>query len=174
MQTFLPVAGQLCDNEAPGPGGRSAALPSTGVLSASGASMEYIQLGEHGELPGIANFAPFKAVLAIEDSVSRERQQQISRWLVGMGGAYVMICGEDCESWQDSIRRANLDQVPLEEMQPQQFVMITTHLHERLRSVFQHAKKYARHTHVKIENVLTVHVADRNREVEYHNLFNKR
>lgn len=136
--------------------------------------MEYVQLGEHGDLPEIAAYAPFKAVLAIEDSVSRERRQQVSRWLVEMGGAYVMICGSDCESWQDSIREANLEKVPLEEMQPQQFVMITTHLHERLRGVFRHARKYARHTHLKIENILTIHVANRNREVEYRNLFNKR
>ncbi|HKJ53888.1 MAG TPA: hypothetical protein VKB27_20520 [Gammaproteobacteria bacterium] len=136
--------------------------------------MEYIQLGEHGELPGIDGLAPFKAVLAIEDIVSRERRRQVSRWLVEMGGIYVMICGSDCDAWQDSIREANLEQVPLEEMQPQQFVMITTHLHERLRSVFRHARKFARHTHVEAENILTVHVANRNREVEYHNLFDKR
>ena len=57
---------------------------------------------------------------------------------------------------------------------PEQFVMITTHPHERLRGVFRQARKYARHTHVEIENILTIHVARRNREVEYHNLFNKR
>ena len=136
--------------------------------------MEYIRLGEHGELPAISGLAPFKAVLAVEDIVSAERRRQVSRWLVEMGGVYVMICGSDCNSWQDSIREANLQQVPLEEMQPQQFVMITTHLHERLRSVFRHARKFARHTHVEAENILTVHVANRNREVEYHNLFNKR
>ncbi|HKJ53015.1 MAG TPA: hypothetical protein VKB27_16090 [Gammaproteobacteria bacterium] len=136
--------------------------------------MEYIQLGEQGELPGIDGLAPFKAVLAIEDIVSRERRHQVSRWLVEMGGIYVMICGSDCDAWQDSIRKANLEQVPLKEMQPQQFVMITTHLHERLRSVFHHARKFARHTHVEADNILTVHVANRNREVEYHNLFNKR
>lgn len=136
--------------------------------------MKYIQLGEHGHLPGISDFAPFRAVLAVEDSVSRERRQQVSRWLVAMGGVYVMICGSDCESWQDSIREANLERVPLDDMQPQQFVMITTHLHEKLRSVFRHAKKYARHTHVKTENIVTVHIAHRNRELEHHNLFNKR
>ena len=136
--------------------------------------MEYIQLGEQGELPAITEFAPFKAVLAVEDSVSCERQREISHWLVAMGCVYVMICGSDRDSWQDSIREANLEQVSLEDMQPQQFVMITTHPHERLRSVFRHARKFARHTHVEAENIVTVHIANRNREVEYHNLFNKR
>ena len=136
--------------------------------------MQYIQLGEQGELPEITDLGPFKVVLAVEDSVSRERQRQISRWLVEKGCVYVMICGSDRDSWQDSIRAANLEKVNLEDMQPQQFVMITQHPHERLRSVFRHARKYAHHTHVDAANIVTVHIANRNREVEYHNLFNKR
>ena len=135
--------------------------------------MEYIRLDEHGELPEITGLAPFKAVLAVEEIASRERQRQISRWLIAMGCVYVMICGSDKENWQDSIREANLEQISLDDMRPQQFVMITTHPHERLRSVFRHARKFARHTHVDAENLVTVHIANRNREVEYHNLFNK-
>lgn len=133
--------------------------------------MEYIQLREHGELPEITSRAPFKAVLAVEDAVSPARQREISDWLVEMGGLYMMVCGNDCASWQDSIRRANLERVPLDDMQPQQFVMITMHLHEKLRNVFRYANKHARHSHVKIDNLLTIHIANRNREVEYHNLF---
>ena len=136
--------------------------------------MEYIQIGENGGLPQISNLAPFKAVLAIEDTVSRERRQQVSDWLVGMGCMYVMICGSDCESWQQSIRDANLERIPLERIRPEQFVMITVHLHERLRSVFRHAKKYARHTEVELRSIVTVHVSRQNREVDYHNQFNKR
>ena len=136
--------------------------------------MEYVQLNEEGVLPAIRNLGPFKVVLAVEDPVSPERQHQVSEWLVAMGGMYVMICGSDCESWQDSIRRANLERVPLERMQPEEFVMITTHPHERLRGIYKFASKHARHTHVSMDTVLTVHVARQNREVEYQNLFNKR
>ena len=49
-------------------------------------SMEYIQLTEHSDLPAIGHFAPFKVVLAIEDTVSRARQLEVSKWLVEMGG----------------------------------------------------------------------------------------
>jgi len=136
--------------------------------------MEYIQLREYGELPEIDNRAPFKAVLAVEDTVSDERRREIADWLVAMGGLYMMICGRDCAGWQDSIRRANLARVAIDDMQPQQFVMITMHVHEKLRAVFRYAKSHARHTHVKIDNLLTIHVANRNREVEYRNLFAKR
>ena len=137
------------------------------------ASMEYFQLTEHSDLPGIGQFAPFKVVLAIGDTVSRSRQNEISNWLVEMGGKYVMICGSDCKSWEQSIRQANLGQVDIENMGPREFVMITTHEHERLRNVFWHAKKHARHTHIKLNNMLAIHIGNRNRSVEYLSMFEK-
>ena len=136
--------------------------------------MKYIQLNEHGELPRIGDLAPFKVVLAVEDPVSPQRQRSVSEWLVDMGGVYVMICGSDCDSWQESIRRANLERFPLESMQPEEFVMLTIHPHERLRAIFRYAKKFARHTHVETDNLVTVHLSCHNREVEYQNLFAKR
>ena len=136
-------------------------------------SMEYFQLTEQNDLPGIGHLAPFKVVLAIEDTVDRSRQNEVSNWLVEMGGKYVMICGSHCKSWEESIRQANLDQVDIENMGPQEFVMITTHEHERLRNVFWHAKKHARHTHVKFNNILTIHIGSQNRSVEYLAMFEK-
>ena len=93
--------------------------------------------------------------------------------MVEMGGKYVMICGSNCASWEETIRQANLDQVDIEQMKPEEFVMITTHRHERLRSVFWHAKKQAYHSHVKFNNILTIHVGNQNRSVEYLAMFRK-
>ena len=135
--------------------------------------MHYFQLIEGEKLPVVEHFAPFKAVLAIEDAVSPARQQEVSAWLVEMGCKYVMICGSDGQGWQESIRRANLERVSIDDMQPHDFVMITTHPHEKLRSVFWHARKVARHTHVKIENILTFHFSKQNRSVEYLAIFDK-
>jgi len=135
--------------------------------------MEYFKLTENIDLPGIEHFAPFKVVLAVEDTVSRSFQNEISNWLVEMGGRYVMICGSHCQSWKQSIRQANLDQGDIENMTPQEFVMITTHEHERLRNVFWHAKKLARHTHVKFNSILTIHIGSQNRSVEYLAMFDK-
>ncbi|MDH3635656.1 MAG: hypothetical protein OES20_13235 [Gammaproteobacteria bacterium] len=137
------------------------------------ASMEYFQLTENSDLPNIEQFAPFKVVLAIENPTSRDRQLEISNWLVRAGGKYVMICGEDCESWEQIIRQVNLDQVDLDHMQPGEFVMITVHKHERLRNVFWHAKKHAHHTHVKFDHILTIHIGNQNRSVEYQSMFGK-
>jgi hypothetical protein len=136
-------------------------------------TMEYFQLIEGGTLPSVEHFAPFKAVLAIEDPISPARQQEVSDWLVEMGCKYVMVCGNDGDSWQETIRRANLEQVSLDDMQPADFVMITPHPHEKLRNVFWHASKVARHSHVKMENILTFHFAEKNRSVEYHAIFDK-
>jgi len=48
-------------------------------------TMQYFQLTEQGELPGIGPFAPFKVVLAVEDDVSRARQLEVANWLVENG-----------------------------------------------------------------------------------------
>jgi hypothetical protein len=135
--------------------------------------MEYFQLTEHNDLPGIEQFAPFKVVLAVEDALSCSRQNEISNWIVEMGGKYVMICGSHSKSWAQSIRQANLDQVDIESMGPEEFVMITLHEHERLRNVFWHASKHARHTHVEFKNILTIHIGSENRSVEYITMFEK-
>ena len=135
--------------------------------------MEYFQFTENNDLPAIRHFAPSKIVLAIEDTVSRTRQYEVSKWLVEMGGKYVMICGVNCQSWEESIRQANLDQMDLKDMKPQEFVMITTHQNEKLRNVFWHAKKHARHTHVKFVNILTIHIGNQHRSVDYLSMFGK-
>jgi hypothetical protein len=135
--------------------------------------MQYFQLTEQGELPGIGHFAPFKVVLAVEDDVSRSRQLEVATWLVEKGGRYVMICGDNCEDWQQVIRQVNLQLFAIEDMKPEEFVMITTHAHERLRNVFWHARKHARHTHVKFAEVITIHLGKQNRSVEYLAMFDK-
>ena len=135
--------------------------------------MEYFQLTETNAPPEISHLAPFKAVLAIEDNVSPARQHEISNWLVKAGGKYVMICGENHQSWEASIRQANLAHVNIADMQPREFVMITTHMHEKLRNVFWHAKKAARHTHIKINSIITIHIGNQNRSVEYLSMFSK-
>jgi len=135
--------------------------------------MEYFQLTESNKLPGIRHLAPFKAVLAIEDNVSHTRQYEVSNWLVEMGGKYVMICGDNCQGWEETIRQANLTQVNIEDMKPEEFVMITMHAHDRLRNVFWHAKKHARHPQVKFDNIITIHIGNQNRSVEYLSMFSK-
>ncbi len=136
-------------------------------------SMKYIWLADANDLPDINQYAPFKALLSVDEAVSTERQQQISIWLVIMGAMHVTIRGEDCLSWKESIRQANLDMVSLDEMQPEQFVMITIHPSEGLRSVFRQIKKHARHTHVDLDFTIIVHLAKQSGDIEYHSIFSR-
>ena len=135
--------------------------------------MKYFQITENRNLPDIDQYAPFKAVIVSEEPVDPARQNEISGWLIESGMKYAMVCGEDCQSWADSIRQANLEKVSIDNMQPEEFVMITRHQHERLRQVFWHAKKHARHTHVELNNTLVIHLGSQDRSLEYISIFDK-
>ncbi len=136
-------------------------------------SMKYICLTATTALPEVSQFAPFKVLLSVDMAVSAERQQQISTWLIKMGAMHVTIRGEDCSGWKASIREANLDKVSIDEMQPEQFAMITIHPYEGLRSVFKQLKKHARHTHVDLDFTLVVHMAKESGEAEYLSIFSR-
>ena len=84
-----------------------------------------------------------------------------------------MVCGENSTAWEGSVRQANLEQTDIETMTPDQFVMITDHQDERLRAVFWHAKKHAKHTHAKLQEVVVLHISNENRAVDYLSIFNK-
>ena len=136
-------------------------------------SMKYIWLNNISELPDISQYAPFKVLLSIDEPIVEDRRQQISTWLVEMGALHITIRGEDCLDWKESIRQANLDKVNIEDMLPEQFVMITTHPYEGLRSAFKQLKKHARHTHVDLDFTVIVHLAPQSSDVEYQSIFSR-
>ena len=136
-------------------------------------SMKYIWLNDTGELPDLAQFSPFKVLLSIDKDINDIRQREISYWLVNNGAMHVTIRGEHCIEWKDSIRQANLDVVSLDDMQPEQFVMITTHPYENLRSVFKQLNKHARHTHVDLNFTVIVHLSEQSSEAEYLSIFSR-
>jgi len=136
-------------------------------------SMKYIRLTEANDLPDIEQFAPFKVLLSVDDPVSTERQKDISNWLVKMGALHVTVRGENCQAWKESIRQANVNLANLDDMLPEQFVMITTHQFEGLRSVFRQIKKYARHTHVDLKFTVIIHLSQIDGETEYLSIFSR-
>ena len=134
--------------------------------------MKYIQLTINSEPPDISGCAPFKAILVIENQVSEQQKEQICEWLVNMGGLYIIICSSETQSWKNSIRQANLSQLDIKAMSPDNFVMISEHKDEQIRYVFWHAKKHAKHTHVNLINTVVVHVSDVNRGIAFSSIFN--
>lgn len=135
--------------------------------------MKYFWLNPLSELPDLGRYAPFKVLLSLDMALSPERQKQVSDWLVENGAMHVSVRGEDCLSWKESIRKANLDRVDIDDMKPEQFVMITTHANEGLRSLFKHLKRFARHTHVDLNFTLIVHLAEENAEMKYLSIFSR-
>lgn len=135
--------------------------------------MRYINIDRSTVLPDISNLAPFKAVVSIEEPPSKERQAEISSWLVDMGCRYVMSCGEGCDSWCDSVRHANLEVFDLDAMDSRDFVMTTGHRHESLRAVFWFSKKAAKHPKVKLKECVVLHLASRHRLAEYEMIYRR-
>lgn len=135
--------------------------------------MRYVNINEECVLPDISDYAPFKAVMTIEQPVSAQRQAEISRWLIDMGCRYLMSCGEGCESWCDSVREENLKNLDVDTMRARDIVMTTSHFREPLRSVFWYAKTVARHPEFTLEHFLVIHLAERDRSTEYQAIYQK-
>ena len=135
--------------------------------------MRYINIHRLTELPDISSLAPFKAVITIDEPVTQERQEEISAWLVNMGCRYVMTRGENCNSWSQSVRKANLEVFDLDTMSAQDFVMTTGHRYESLKAIFWYAKKYAKHPEITFKECVVLHLASGERSNEYRSIFHR-
>lgn len=135
--------------------------------------MRYINIHRLTQLPDISSLAPFKAVLSIEEPVSEARQAEISAWLVEMGCRYVMTVGDDCDSWCDSVRRANLDMFDIDTMDARDFVVTTGHRYESLKAVFWYAKKTATHPENTFKQCVVLHIASGERSAEYQTIYQR-
>jgi hypothetical protein len=121
--------------------------------------VEYFRIGEDAPLPDIGSYAPFRAVVVIEDVYSVDWQNRVSDWLVGSGCLYMMAWGEGCSSWDDSVDWANLEQFSCGEIPDDKFVMTTWHERESLEDVLWFASHAARHGDVELASTLIIHVA---------------
>ncbi len=135
--------------------------------------MRYINIHRLTELPDIADLAPFKAVISVEEQVSEQRQVEISAWLVEMGCRYVMVCCENCGSWCNSVRRANLELFDIDTMSAKDFVMTTVHRYESLKAVFWYAKRAAKHPEIHFKDCVVLHLANGDRSAEYQSLYHR-
>lgn len=85
-------------------------------------------------------FKPYRCVVVIEDQVSKDKQNEISDWLVATGCLYMMAWGPDCSSWDDSVDASNCEQFNYESIPEESFVMTTWHENESLDEVFWFAQ----------------------------------
>ena len=135
--------------------------------------MRYMHISHEAELPDISVCAPFKAVIVADHAVSVRRRAEISAWLVEMGCRYVISYGESCDSWPESVRKANLEAFDIDAMSARDFVMTTSHATEPIRWVIWYAKKVARHPEHSFKELVLLHLADENRSGEFEVLYQK-
>lgn len=129
-------------------------------------SIEYVQIEPGTTPPTIGVSKPFRAVVIIESDVSPEWQSSISEWLVQSGCLYMMACGENCSSWEDSVDLANIEQLKPAEIPDSEFVMTTSHEREPMEEVFGFSKNNAFHPTVKLRRTVLVHISFHNNQDE--------
>lgn len=109
---------------------------------------------------------PFRAVVIIEASVTSERRNLVSAWLVKNGCLYMMAWGLDCSLWDDGIDCTNLGVFEYGVIPDGRFVMTTWHDKEPLYDVFQFCEHMARHPTVDLDRIILVHISPANRNAE--------
>lgn len=133
--------------------------------------VRYLRLQDSKDLPNLGELKPYKAVVVIEETVSRASQEAISKWLVDTGCLYMMAWGPDCGSWDTSVDEANIEKFGYGEIPEDAFVMTTWHEKEPLEEVFWFAKNSASHPTKELENTLLLHLAQADNAVELEQRF---
>jgi hypothetical protein len=134
-------------------------------------SLRYLQLIPDQALPDISVLKPFLAVLVIEEPVSQQWQDQVSRWLVKSGCIFMMAWGLNCSEWDDSVDFANIEQFNFGEIPEDELVMTTCHADEKLKDVFWQAKNSAEHACIDFSNTMILHISTENKERELLSLY---
>ena len=127
-------------------------------------NVTYLHLTAGASLPQLKSERNYKAVVMIEDEVTKEWQWEVSQWLVKTGCLYMMAWGRDCSSWDDSVDYANIEDCNYEGIPDEKFIMTTWHDDEPLAEVLGFAKESARHGHVDLDSTLIIHIGPHEKE----------
>lgn len=130
--------------------------------------LQYIRLLPDGTLPDISELPPYKAILVIEDAVSELWQWEVGRWLANSGCRYMMVWGENCVSWEESVEEANLEAFDYEDIPEDRVIITASHEDEDLSEVFWFAKHRASHPAHELRNTVILHISsvDKQRDME--------
>lgn len=133
--------------------------------------LKYIRLQSGDALPALDEPHPFKAIVVIDEEVSQIWQWDVSRWLVQSGCSYVMACGTDCVSWEESVNEANLEAFNYEDIPAEKLVVATSHEDEELSEVFWFAKHRAAHPSHELRNTVILHISPTGKKIELESEF---
>lgn len=124
----------------------------------------YLRLEPGGALPTDRAFRPCRVVVVIESGVCDQWRNEVSDWLVTMGCLYMVVWGEGCSSWDDSVDWSNIVQWQGSKIPADRFVMTTWHEDESLLETMRFAKFLARHPDVQLEHTVILHISDQDKE----------
>lgn len=123
--------------------------------------------------PDLSVANPFISIVVIEDSVTPERQREVSKWLVRSGCLYMMAWGQNCSSWDDSVDLANLEEHGFGEIPVGERVITTWHDNCALEDVMIFAKSFALHPDVTIRNLVIVHLGPTDKGEQFDLMYSK-
>jgi hypothetical protein len=134
-------------------------------------SPHYLHLKPGDDPPPVADIAPFKAVIIIEDDVTIQWRDRVSDWLVQSGCLYMMAWGRDCSIWDDSVDWASLEMHNYEEIPDENLVITTWHDQDTLEDVFLFSAHTAQHPVKDLGNTLIVDIGPNAREASILSLY---
>ena len=129
--------------------------------------MQYVHLVEGADPPTVDAPSPFKALVVLDQTTSKEWRARVSNWLIATGCVYMVAWGEECSLWDDSVDVAQMTQWGFKEVPDKEFAMTTWHEDEPLEEAMWFAKFAAVHpVHVDLPVALILHVGPSPREAE--------
>jgi hypothetical protein len=130
-------------------------------------SITYLCVQPESELPDISELKPFRVVIVINEKLSKDWLEKISRWLANSTCLYAMTWGKQCEQMHDQIDLANLEAYEFKEIPEDKFMMTTWHEKEPLSEVFWYSKNCAFHPSVDLPQVLLLHISMTDRQEHF-------
>ena len=125
----------------------------------------YLHLPAGADLPSIPP-APCRVVVLIEQDVTREWQDLVSRWIVEIGCLFMMAWGLNCSSWDDSVDWANLEAWNFDEIPDEHFVLTTWHDGAPMSDAFEVCRLNAFHPTIALPRAIILDIVETSREVE--------
>ena len=120
--------------------------------------LQYFSIRDGEDLESLDKSRPFKCVVLVSQDVSRTWQNKVSERLVADGCLYMMVWGNNCSSWDDSVDTANIEQFVPRDVPEENFVMTTCHDDETLKDVLHFAKFSAIHPTIELTNVVVLDI----------------
>lgn len=131
--------------------------------------VRYLNANRDDLSSGLADLDPYRAVVILDELVSKSTRYQTAKLLCETGCRYMMAWGNDCSRWDDDVDQANRERMGFLEIPEHGEIMTTWHAEETLDEVLWFAKTCAYFDGFEWDEGATVlvHFGQADRESEY-------